>query len=152
MKTLLASLTLCLATQAAADSVAGSKSYGKPFAVKNPISLAELNKNLEQYLGQTLQLQAKVERVCKKKGCWISLTDEGEGLRNVRVKFAGYSYFVPGYTHVGKSITVVGKVVMKELTEAEQKHLKSDGAKLGADGHPANEEINLIADGVIIGG
>ncbi|MBM64756.1 MAG: hypothetical protein CMH55_00815 [Myxococcales bacterium] len=152
MKTLLASLTLCLATQAAADSVAGSKSYGKPFAVKNPISLAELNKNLDQYLGKTLQLQATVGRVCKKKGCWISITDEGEGLRNVRVRFADYSYFVPGYTQVGKRITIVGKVVIKELSEAEQKHLKSDGAELGADGHPADKEINVIADGVIIGG
>ena len=152
MKTLLASLTLCLATQAAADSVAGSKSYGKPFAVKNPITLAELNKNLEQYIGQSLQLSARVGVVCKKKGCWIGLTGEGEGLRNVRVTFADYSYFVPGYTQVGLPITVTGKVVKKELSEAEKEHLKSDGATLGADGHPTDSEIRLVADGVIIGG
>ncbi len=151
MKTLLASLTLCLATQAAADSVAGSKSYGKPFEVKNPITLAELNKNLEQYLGQTLQLTGKVGGVCSKKGCWIGLTDEGKGLRQVRIKFVGYSYFVPAYTQVGLPVTVHGKVVEKKLSDAEKKHLKSDGAKLGADGHPTDTEIRLVAEGVIIG-
>lgn len=153
MKNLLASLLLfSVAQTAVASSVTGAKSYGKPFAVKSPISLIDLNKNLESYLGQTVQLQAKIARVCTKKGCWIGLTADGEKLRNLRITFADYGFFVPVSSKVGATAIVVGRVMKKELSEAEQAHLEKDGAKLGADGHPANEELRMVADGIIIGG
>lgn len=70
-------------------------------------------------------VKGTVKKVCEKKGCWMTLEDQGE---SVRVFFKGYSFFV---TQKIKDRTALaeGVLLKKVRTEAEQKHLLEDAGE-----------------------
>jgi hypothetical protein len=45
-----------------------------------------------KYQNQKVLLEGKISDVCQMKGCWLMLSD---GERAIRIKFEGYSFFVP---------------------------------------------------------
>ena len=69
-----------------------------------------------------VELEGTVDRLCKKKGCWMILKS---GQEQVRVTFKGYSFFVPNSLK-GQKVKAQG--VVKELVQsvAHQKHLLED--------------------------
>ncbi len=101
--------------------------YGKaPTGHGKKIDLADLEATYQTHQGELLELDAKVEQVCQKKGCWMQLKDKHG---HVRVRFEGYSFFVP-LSLKGQRVKVEG--LLKQVTQsvAEQKHFLEDA---GAD-------------------
>ncbi len=57
------------------------------------IGLAELNKQMEGKTEMNVKLETQVESVCKVKGCWMTVAEEGT--ESIRVMFKDYAFFVP---------------------------------------------------------
>ena len=70
-----------------------------------------------------VQFTAKVNDVCKAKGCWMKL-DLGEG-EEMMVKFKDYGFFVP-LDIDGKEVVVHGKAFVGEMSVDEQRHYAED--------------------------
>lgn len=56
------------------------------------VTLAKLMTDTDKYKGKFVEVKGKVRDVCRKKGCWLMLTD---GKHLMRVRFKGYKFFVP---------------------------------------------------------
>ena len=86
------------------------------------VSLADVVTSGDDYVGQSVRVEARVSQVCRKKGCFF-IAAEGDAV--VRVSFVDYSFFVP--TDIsGKHVTFVGEVIAKDVTEAEAEHFAED--------------------------
>ena len=136
--TLLATLTLLASP--AAEKMPTAIHYGKPFAVVNPIALSELPKLAKEKIGNKVQVIGPVNKVCNKKGCWMSLKD---GDAQVRISFKDYAFFMPTSLASGTIVVLKGVLESVKLSEAQVAHLEKEGAKVPASG----EELKLVADG-----
>lgn len=64
----------------------------------------------------------KAEKVCKKKGCWMTVVD---GDTSVRVTFKDYGFFVDE-SLLGKRMRARGVLKLKKRSKAEEKHFLID--------------------------
>ena len=107
------------------------------------ISLERLMTNPEAYLDSPVAVETRVAQVCQKKGCFFIAQ---EGAMAVRVSFKDYSFFVP--TDIsGKTVTLVGALVQRELSEEQASHFNSDAGEEGA-GLRAGPVYELVASSV----
>ncbi len=94
-----------------------------------PLSLAAVMANPQQFVGKPVLLTAPITGVCQSKGCWMNL---GKPLANgnppVFVKFKDYGFFVPKNAS-GRQAVVVGELSFKQETLAETKHYLEDAGK-----------------------
>jgi len=100
--------------------------FGKITLAEN--SARNLKSVMDEYKdGATAPVLVKgtVKKVCEKKGCWMTLEDQGE---NVRVFFKGYSFFVTQKIK-DKTALAEGVLLKKIRTVAEQKHLLEDAGE-----------------------
>jgi len=72
----------------------------------------------EAYSDRPILVRAEVLDVCKKKGCWIKVTD---GQSEARVKFADYAFFLPKDCE-GKIAWIEGSVRRQTVSVEEQRH------------------------------
>jgi hypothetical protein len=68
--------------------------------------------------GRPIRVAAGIGDVCRKKGCWMVLS---EGGLDVRVRFKDYAFFVPRDAH-GREVLVEGVITKKEISEEEARH------------------------------
>jgi hypothetical protein len=100
-------------------------------------------------LNRKIRLQAKVEDVCRVKGCWVVLTD---GKNTMRVTFKDYGFFVPKDV-VGKTIVADGIITETIISEADAQHYAEDA---GASEEEImqivgdRKELSMVADAVLI--
>jgi hypothetical protein len=89
-------------------------------------------------------VEAKVDSVCEKKGCWMGLKTE---THTARVTFKDYKYFVP-VSLKGKTVKVEGILEEKKLSLKETKHYVKDA---GGDPSKVTEpstEFHIVASGL----
>jgi hypothetical protein len=67
----------------------------------------------------------KVTKVCEKKGCWMTIKSEDA---EVRIKFKGYSFFVPRAL-TGKNVLVEGNIKTEIESVKDQRHLAKDAGQ-----------------------
>ncbi|MEM7261211.1 MAG: DUF4920 domain-containing protein [Planctomycetota bacterium] len=65
---------------------------GAGLMLTNVTPFTEVAAKPESYAGKPILVSAKVQDVCKKKGCWMILTD---GDHKMRVRFKDYGFFGP---------------------------------------------------------
>ena len=118
--------------------MAESKSFGKPLKGLTTTTLAAILEKPEN--GKVVALEGTIKAACVNKGCWLTFEQAGA---NVHVTFEGYSFFVPKDS-AGQKVKLEGKVVVKERSKEEIKHLESEGAK-GVGG-----AVSIEAAGVVI--
>ncbi|MGX7666227.1 DUF4920 domain-containing protein [Flavobacterium pedocola] len=100
----------------------------------------------------TLQVKfkSKINGVCQKKGCWMTM-DLGEE-QEAFVKFKDYAFFVP--MNAGNQEAVVsGKAFVSVETVDEQKHYAKDAGKSQAAIDSITQPkvtYSFMADGVLI--
>ena len=107
----------------------------------SPIALSEIVADPARYDGREVLTEGEVKRVCQRRGCWLELTDSG-GARAF-VPMAGHAFTVP-IESVGAQALVEGTVHLRERSEAERKHLESDGAG------SVIPDVSIEANGVLI--
>ncbi len=88
--------------------------------------------------GDTIQVKfaSKINKVCKKKGCWMRL-DLGKGEESL-VRFKDYGFFMP-LNSDNREVIVNGKAYLDIVTVAQLQHYAKDEGL-------SQEEINKITE------
>lgn len=103
---------------------ANASNFGAELTLKDaPLSVDEaLEKFKANKITGPVLLNAKIDKVCKKKGCWMTIKSKSEELR---VTFKDYGFFVP-QNIVGKNVLVEGIIKEEKLTLEQTKHFVQD--------------------------
>lgn len=97
-----------------------------------------------------VKFKSKINGVCQKKGCWMTL-DLGEE-KEAFVKFKDYAFFVP-MNATNQDAVVSGKAFVSVETVDEQKHYAKDAGKSQAAIDSITQPkvtYSFMADGVLI--
>lgn len=143
--TLMAACLLLLSSgKMTGNKVKEAPFYGVDISQKSAPSLDQVTKDFSQFEGKEVVFDAKVGKVCVKKGCWMTLENKSG---STRVKFKDYGFFVP-ITLVGSKVRVQGVLEKKTLSISEAKHyLKDAGEKTPKVTKPV-VEYSVMATGV----
>ena len=115
--------------------------YGMILNKKKSVTLVEAIKHIRNV---DVSVVAKVEKVCEKKGCWMSLVDTSNK-KKVRVTFKDYGFFVP-LSLVGKKVKVQGMIKKYKMSRKEADHYAEDAGLKKYQGNLV--EYRMIATGV----
>lgn len=103
--------------------------YGHKSNQKAPrVGLAALFKSPHAYKGKLIQVSGVVADVCRKKGCWLLLKS---GKQVMRVRFKGYSFFVPTNSK-GYKVTVTGYAAKTTIPEHIARHYAEESGDKSA--------------------
>ncbi len=126
------------------ETTAEYETFGAPLDYSiDKVSLQDIATDGDAYADQTVRVETRVSKVCKKKGCFF-IAQQGNFV--VRVSFKDYSFFVP--TDIsGKRVMLVGQVVGTDLTLEKAQHLAED---LGESEPPVapGREYTIVASSV----
>jgi hypothetical protein len=129
------------------------KSFGENLDKENAISASEMKEKFQNMkVGDTLNVKftSEVEKVCKKKGCWMTLKLD-DSLTSF-VKFEDYGFFVPLNAEDRKTV-VEGKAFVSETPMEELRHYAQDAGKteeeIAAITAP-EKEYGFMATGVLM--
>jgi hypothetical protein len=127
--------------------------FGEAITAEGSIPLSALTEQLSSTDTAFVKVKGRVDAVCQKKGCWMSLTDiqnpEGE---SIFVKFKDYGFFVPKDL-AGSDVVMSGKAYATETPVDELRHYAEDEGKSAEEIAAITEpkkEYNFMADGVVI--
>jgi len=124
MRLLAATLVVILAATTIYAQKKGT-SYGatptKPTSAAVSMTQAVANKMYDS----TIVMTGRVVDVCKKKGCWMMITDRRQ---KARVTFKDYGFFVPTKLR-GKLVQLEGVLTMLELSVDDARHYAEDAGK-----------------------
>ena len=152
MKSILLGLLFCLSFSAFAQIKPATKGikYGAGTTAKGAIEVNLLEEKLvtaDKFKGK---VKGTVNKVCVKKGCWMTLEQtDGEG---IMIRFKDYKFFMPKDI-VGKDVVLQG-TAQKTTTSVEMlKHYAEDAGKSKEEIEKITEpktEIEFIATGVLV--
>ena len=91
--------------------------YGKELAVKEVTPIGDILADPSKYDGKQVLVEGKVGDVCKKMGCWMMLTGEGEN-ETIRIKVKDGEIVFPQEAR-GKTARAQGVVSVRELTKEQ---------------------------------
>lgn len=119
-----------------AEKLSGAQIYGAQPVMSDIIPLTLAKALQKENHGKTVRLKAIVQSVCKRKGCWMIISD---GRNSARLIFSSNSVIVPKNCS-GKKIIAEG--IMKEIivSEAAARQYAEDG------GASAQEKENIKGD------
>ncbi len=108
-----------------------TKYYGSRFTViEPPVTLAKAIEGADAHAGP-YKVEATIEKVCKKKGCWFTMKDDSIE-EPVRVKMKDYGFFVPRNAD-GTVAVVEGTLASREIPQDEAQHYADDEAAAGGE-------------------
>jgi hypothetical protein len=142
---LLASCLLILSSgKTTGNQVKTALFYGQNISQKSAPSLDQITKDFSKFEGKEVVFDAKVGKVCVKKGCWMTLENKNG---STRVKFKDYGFFVP-ISLVGSKVRVLGILNKKTLSVTEAKHYQKDAGIKNPKVTKPIVEYSIIATGV----
>ncbi|MBW2962571.1 DUF4920 domain-containing protein [Mesonia aestuariivivens] len=128
-------------------------SFGDKIDQKNVLSASVMKEKFQNLkVGDTLavKFESKVDKVCKKKGCWMTLKLDDS--LTTFVKFKDYSFFVP-LNAENRTTIVEGKAYVTETSVQELQHYAKDAGKseeeIAAITAP-EQEYAIMATGVLM--
>lgn len=139
MLTACAALALGTTAHAAGTYGEAMPEEGNPISLERAISAASEN---GRYTGK---IRARITEVCRKKGCFMVLTD---GEYTARVVFKDYGFFVPKDT-VSAMSTVYGDLTTELLSADQAQHFAEDAGRPTTD-VGAMREHQIVASAVVI--
>lgn len=86
------------------------------------LTMASLVTNSSSFLAKPFQVEARIAKVCQKKGCFFIAQQDQHILR---VSFRDYGFFIPTDSS-GKTVTLAGELVQKEISPELAAHFKAD--------------------------
>ncbi len=129
-----------------AQPVEGWQVFGADVPDETPMTLAALLADANRHKNTHVVVEGVVHEVCVKKGCWMTLENDG---RTVRVRFKDYKFFVPKDC-TGKTVRMHAWFETKELSVAEVQHYLEDAGRHeeAAQVTEPQVEYSLYASGV----
>lgn len=122
--------------------------WGEEIKLTNSISLSQAIKD-KSMLDKEILISGKVEKVCVKKGCWMTVKDKQA---ETRITFKDYGFFVDN-SLLGKTVLAQGKLNFKTVSKAHVEHYLVDEGmdpKKAAKIAKEKKTFSFIASGVKI--
>lgn len=121
-------------------------SFGAAVTLTEATPLERVVAEPAAFAGRPVRVDASIGDVCRKKGCWMVITD---GEREVRVRFKDYGFFAPRDAS-GRRVIVQGEVKAEELSEQAARHYaeESGDPARAAELHGPQQVVTLIATGI----
>ncbi|MEO0424615.1 MAG: DUF4920 domain-containing protein [Pseudomonadota bacterium] len=139
------SMFACAAAALWASAV-GAGEYGEKMPTTGEtVSLAQAVRTVNADGEYTGKIRGRITEVCRKKGCFMVLTD---GEHTARVVFKDYGFFIPKETAPGMS-TVYGELTTQTLSTEQVQHFAEDAGRATA-GVTATREHQIVASAVVI--
>lgn len=110
------------------------------------VPLAQAIEKLHAGMSEPQKISGRVTQVCRKKGCWMILTDN---MNHARVTFKDYKFFVPTDSH-NRSAIVYGNLTEKTLSTKMAKHYASDEGLSTEEINSPQKEYTIIAEAVVL--
>jgi hypothetical protein len=126
---LVACLTLIFTACKGQENNTAYKVYGDDFDevnVATDAKMLDFYDKIEMNDSLDITFKAKVNEVCKMKGCWMKIGLDND--KEVMVKFKDYGFFVPKDIE-GKEVIVSGKAFVNLVSVDELKHYAEDAGK-----------------------
>lgn len=127
-----------------------TRHFGAPFTIDDePLTLAAALERSKEGPGP-YKVEARVEKVCQKKGCWFTLAADDVSIP-IRVRMKDYGFFV-AKNGDGAHVVLEGTLERKTIDQALAQHFAEDEAK--ASGEPVRkvegdeETFEFMASGV----
>lgn len=124
--------------------------FGKEIDKKGAISIEELMKKMDGKDSVQAKVQAEVNAVCQKKGCWMDVPLPGDEV--MKVKFKDYGFFVPKDIS-GDKVIMEGYAKLETVPVDVLKHYADDAGKSKGEIDAIKEpalKYTFMAEGVII--
>ncbi len=100
-----------------------SETFGAILDTRLPgVTLQSLVAEPDKHLGKAFKLETRIGKVCQKKGCFFVAQ---QGRDALRVSFKDYGFFIPTDSS-GKTVTLAGKLIEKQLAPEQVAHFESD--------------------------
>ncbi|RYZ99625.1 MAG: DUF4920 domain-containing protein [Sphingobacteriaceae bacterium] len=149
---LFASLCFTIATFAQNNikHAAPGINYGDKVTAGTSIQLSQLNQKFATDSVYKGKVTGKVVEVCKKKGCFMALSQTNT--EPVMVRFTNYAYFMP-QNIVGKTVVVEGVAKVKTTSVERLQHFAKDLGKSSEEIAKITKpktEVEIMADGVLV--
>jgi len=143
-------LSLAVAAQESSDIKPAAKGVVYGEAVSSEGTVVQVNDLQSKLTSGAFEgkVTGTVKEVCKAMGCWMKLQKE-DGT-TLLVKTKDHGYFMP-QDLVGKKVVMEGTASVKEVSEAQRKHLAEDAGKTKdeiAKIKGPEKEVQFIAKGV----
>ncbi len=128
-------MTFALAFLATVPVFAGgdAEEYGDGVTIEQAVAVETLLASPDDYIGKTVRIDGVITGVCKKRGCWMQVTDPDTG-NGVRIKVDDGVIVFP-YEAMGKKASAEGVFEAITLTpeqlqaRAEQQAAEKKGAE-----------------------
>lgn len=124
-------IVMACAALASAGDHAGT-SYGDGVTIAEPVAISTLLSEPDGYVGQKVRVDGVITAVCKKRGCWMQVTDPDTG-QGLRVKVEDGVMVFP-YESMGHRAAAEGIFEAIKLTP-EQIAARAEAAAADAAGH-----------------
>jgi len=150
-------VTLAIVFLATLPAAAGEKElYGDGVTLDEAVPIETLLASPDDFVGKKVRVDGVITGVCKKRGCWMQVTDPDTG-NGVRIKVEDGVIVFP-YTAMGKKASAEGVFEAITLTpeqskaraaaqQAEHKHAEGEGCdKESATRDPGAEDSGCAAE------
>jgi len=129
-------LSIVIWALAAAPAMAGETgTYGDGVTLTEAIAIDTLIANADDYVGKNVRVDGVITGVCKKRGCWMQVTDPDSG-NGVRIKVEDGVIVFP-YTSMGQKASAEGIFEAIKLTPEQIK-----ARTAAAHGHEVDEDCD----------
>jgi hypothetical protein len=109
------------------------------------LTMENLVTDSPSHLAKSFQVEARIAKVCQKKGCFFIAQQEQHILR---VSFRDYGFFIPTDSS-GKTVTLAGELIQKDISPEQAAHYKAD-LKSDAEMLKPGLVYEILADSVRI--
>ena len=99
------------------------------------LTMENLVNDSPSHLAKAFQVEARISKVCQKKGCFFIAQQKQHMLR---VSFRDYGFFIPTESS-GKTVILAGELVQKEVSPEQAAHFKAD----------LKSETEMVKSGVV---
>jgi hypothetical protein len=111
--------------------------YGDGVSLEKAVPVNELLASPDDYLGSTVRVEGVITGVCKKRGCWMQVTDPETG-NGVRIKVEDGVIVFP-YTAMGKKAAAEGVFDAIALTPEQVEERSARHAAEHAEGESCDK-------------
>lgn len=124
--------------------------YGTPFdKTADVMDWKTVDKSIRKHDGAEGMIRGTVNEICQAKGCWLSVTSDGQ---DYFVKFKDYAFFLP--RDITGMEVVLNGVAYYEITSVEElQHFAADAGKseeeIAAITEPT-KELKFMATGAVV--
>lgn len=81
-----AALTLAACATVSTTPTMTGEPYGAPITLKTVTPVSKILAQPAQYVGKDVLIEGEVVAVCEKKGCWMDLKTDADGVMQVKVE------------------------------------------------------------------